>query len=541
MGTTTVPRSSATPRSAAAWFAGTRPQLNDIRVVAIVVGIGGMLVSFAGSWIPSFWGDEAASLMSAQRSLPSLFGMLYYVDAVHGTYYLFLHGWIGLFGASELSVRLPSAIGIGVAAAGVVILGNRMLSRRVGILAGIIFALLPRVTSVGEQARSYGLGIAAAIWLTVLLVWILGREGVKRRHWLMYSLGLAGAVYLFLYLALIAIVHAALVLSTSGMRAMFSRWLRAVAIAVAISLPMVVWGWAQHRQISFLARRYDIDFRRVFIEPWFAGSSELEDWTSTLWLSALCWTLVLIGGGWLLWSIRASSGRATPGPDPSGRAGAREPAMPRAAAALLLAWLILPAGILLLGNELITPMYSTRYLAFCAPAVALLIAAGICVLRGNWQQASVTVLLIALVVPGYLVQRSPFAMDGSDWREVSTVIGQQARPGDAVVFGAASRPSRMPRLAMRVYPEDYRGLWDVGLVTPYYRLSQLHDRVAGLDTVGFRLADATTVWAVAPLPAEASGVPEDVATLQRLGFRLVRDIPFHRNGVYELTRAPAAG
>jgi hypothetical protein len=32
-------------------------------------------------------------------------------------------------------------------------------------------------------------------------------------------------------------------------------------------------------------------------------------------------------------------------------------------------------------------------------------------------------------------------------------------------------------------------------------------------------------------------VPADVATLERLGFRLVRDIPFHRYGVYELTRA----
>ena len=222
MGTTTVPRSSATAGHAAAWLQRIRGPLQDIRIVAIAVGVGGMLVSFAGSWIPSFWGDEAASLMSAQRSLPSLFGMLYYVDAVHGAYYLFLHGWIELFGASELSVRLPSAIGIGVAAAGVVILGNRMLSRRVGILAGIVFALLPRVTSVGEQARSYGLGIAAAIWLTVLLVWILSRETIKRRHWLMYSLGLAAAIYLFLYLALVAIVHAVLVLSTPWTRAAFT-------------------------------------------------------------------------------------------------------------------------------------------------------------------------------------------------------------------------------------------------------------------------------------------------------------------------------
>ena len=76
-----------------------------------------MLASFAGSWVPSLWGDETVSIMSAERSLPSLFSALGHIDAVHGGYYLFLHGWIGLFGASELSVRLPSAIAVGFAAA----------------------------------------------------------------------------------------------------------------------------------------------------------------------------------------------------------------------------------------------------------------------------------------------------------------------------------------------------------------------------------------------------------------------------------------
>ena len=52
------------------------------------------VVSLLGSWIPSLWGDEAASAMSAQRSIPSLFRMLGHVDAVHGTYYLGLHAWV---------------------------------------------------------------------------------------------------------------------------------------------------------------------------------------------------------------------------------------------------------------------------------------------------------------------------------------------------------------------------------------------------------------------------------------------------------------
>src|SRR3954447_13901286 len=54
----------------------------------VAMGLLGFAIVWPGSWIPSFWGDEAASVMSAQRSMPSLLRMLGHVDAVHGAYYL---------------------------------------------------------------------------------------------------------------------------------------------------------------------------------------------------------------------------------------------------------------------------------------------------------------------------------------------------------------------------------------------------------------------------------------------------------------------
>ncbi|MES2171124.1 MAG: hypothetical protein V4479_10465, partial [Actinomycetota bacterium] len=52
------------------------------RLLAIVLGTAGALVSFAGSWIPSFWGDEAATVVSAERPLSALWAELGRVDAV---------------------------------------------------------------------------------------------------------------------------------------------------------------------------------------------------------------------------------------------------------------------------------------------------------------------------------------------------------------------------------------------------------------------------------------------------------------------------
>ena len=493
-----------------------------VRIVAAMVGAGALLVSLAGAWIPSLWGDEAVSIMSAQRPLPSLFAMLGRIDAVHGAYYLFLHSWISVFGTSELSVRLPSIIGAGLAAAGTVILGNLLFSRRTGIIAGIVLAVLPRVTYAGIEARSYALGIAAAVWLTVLLVVLMKRGRVGRMAWFGYAIVFAASIYLFLYLFLLAVVHGVALLATARSRGILRRWLWAVGIGVGLAAPVLVWGIAQHHQISFLRSRYQVDFLTVFAGQWFDVS----------WVPVLCWGLIALGIASVIRPVLTARHQAAlsgPSPDPAGTYSM--------GALLAIAWLVLPTTILLVGNAVTIPMYATRYLTFCTPAVALLIAAGIAVLPRNWMQASTIALLIALVVPVYLVQRGPYAMDGgSDWRQISSIVGTHARAGDAIVFGLASRPSRMPRLAMRAYASDYRGLNNVELATPFFTSPGLRDEAAPLHTVTARLEGSTTVWAVDPLPGARTGTAKDVAALERLGFHLVHEYPVHRNGVYELTR-----
>lgn len=61
------------------------------------------MASVIESWIPSFWGDEAASVISANRPLDSLLEMLGHVDAVHGVYYFALHAWVWSGRARDLA------------------------------------------------------------------------------------------------------------------------------------------------------------------------------------------------------------------------------------------------------------------------------------------------------------------------------------------------------------------------------------------------------------------------------------------------------
>src|ERR1700760_717241 len=129
-----------------------RPAVLDPLIVAAV----GAAVSLSGAGRPSFWYDEAATISASySRSLGQLWQMLSNVDAVHGLYYLLMHGWFQLFGASEFSSRAPSGLAVGSAAAGVVVLGNQFSSRTVALAAGVICAVLPRSTWAGIEARPY--------------------------------------------------------------------------------------------------------------------------------------------------------------------------------------------------------------------------------------------------------------------------------------------------------------------------------------------------------------------------------------------------
>jgi mannosyltransferase len=483
------------------------------RGLSTVLGVIAGLISFLGSWNPSYWGDEAASVMSAERPVPTLFEMLHSVDAVHGTYYLFLHGWINLFGASEISTRLPSAIAVGFAAAGTVVLGRLLFSRRVAVIAGLVFAVLPRVTYMGAEARSYAIATAIGVWLTVLFVTLLQRRIVTRLPWLLYGIGMSLAIYSFLYMAFLVLIHAIVLLVFRRERAIIKRWIGAGSIAFVLSLPILIFDLAQHHQVAFLGNRPKFSPNLIFVTQWFGNP----------WMAALCWVFILTAIGAAIVSWRRSRRRGI----------AYRPSM---GGMLVAAWFVLPTLLLELGNAFVAPMYTTRYLSFCTPAVALAVALGVTVLGRNWMRVAAIAVLFGLATPTYLTQRGPYAKDGgSDWRQYSAVIKENARPGDAVVFDSAIKPSQKPRLALHLYPDDFAGLVDVGLVTPYYQTGGLWDVTAPVSTLGPALNGKTRVWA-AEKTSPTGATPLDVTQLKELGYHVVREIPVHRTTVYELSR-----
>ena len=517
MTSTGRPAAVDTAAGATAPPAGPRTRSGALRRhrAAILVGLFGVAVAASGSWIPSYWGDEAASVMSAQRSLPSLGLMLGAVDAVHGLYYVLLHGWIAVFGASEFSTRFPSALGAGAAVAGTAVLGRMFGSgpaaQRLGIVAGIVLAMLPRMVFMGAEARSYAVVTALAAWSTVLLVHLLrsrravGRSGAA--GWVGYAALMTLGTYLFLYFAMLAVVHGAFVLAAFRPSSLKVRWAAAVAAAAAVSLPIAVIGVQQRHQLAFLSTRQSITPGRILVDQWFGS------WP----FAVAAWALIVLAVAHAARRLmRDSTGSPLVG--------------------LALLWLVVPTALLIAVSVLIAPTYSLRYLSLSAPAAALLVAAGLQRLPGRMLGVAGLAVVVALALPVAVAQRGPFAKDGSDWRAASEYLGSVAQPGDAVVFDASVRNSRNPRLALRLYPAGFAGLDDVQLREPYTSRAGLWDSTATVQEVAGSLALTQKVWLLQNVGSTDSIEETDIRALTSLGFVTASEHRIHRTDIVELVR-----
>lgn len=519
----------STPRvPATAW--GTARSL-PIRVLALF-GLLGFAASAIGSWIPSLWGDEAASIMSAERSWASLLPMLGTVDAVHGLYYALLHVWIDLFGASTFSVRLPSAIAIGIATAGVALLGTKLAGRTVGIIAAAMFIVLPRVTYMGEEARSYALTIALVVWLTVAFIALASSREKRVMPWVAFGALFAFACVLFIYTSLFVLVYAVIAWNMRADRPTLWRAGIALGSGGVIALPVIVISYLERNQIAFLASRSNNNPTGLFVSPWF----------DNLTLAILSWTLIVAGiviG--IAVTVRQRRGLTTP----SKLVALYRPAARRLPSLLVVAsaWLFIPGVLLWIGDR-VTPLYSPRYLSSTSPAIVILVAIGIVAIartvRAKWLVPILAVAVIAASLPTWYGQRGPYAKNGgTDWGTVAAAIEKRAAPGEAVVFDDNTRPSRKPRLALRLYPEAFTKLDDVGLITPFDETDGLWDVVVPAADSPALVDDYHTVWVVLATPS-FTNAPESQAKVlpafEEAGFTISDEVHLHRTVLYKMTR-----
>ena len=112
----------------------------------------------------SLWLDEAINVMAA-RSYSFLGILTEYAKAdFHPPlYFIIIWIWTKLFGFSEVSARLPSVI-FGLLTIWLVFLiGRKLYSKTLGILAALLLALNPLHIYYSQEARMYSMAAFAVV------------------------------------------------------------------------------------------------------------------------------------------------------------------------------------------------------------------------------------------------------------------------------------------------------------------------------------------------------------------------------------------
>jgi mannosyltransferase len=501
--TTTTPTTTTRPAGTAA--SSRRPRASSIGV-PLALGLVGTAVALVGSSTVSLWTDEAATVSAATRSLPELWALVQRIDAVHAAYYLVMHLWTSVAGVSPLALRLPSAIAVGVSVVGVhrllVVLGRPDAA----VIGAVVAAVLPRITWMGIEARSFGPSAAFAVWATVLLVVALRRGGAGR--WVGYAALLGIGTALNIYVALLAIAHAVTVVVARDVTIRRRlAWLVAAAGGGLAASPVVLLAAGQQGQLGDNRLGLVQIVRGVVVNQWFLGgtptrvtstASPTEPWA----LASLGLALV----GWALIVLAVVAGRRRDG---------------RQALFALVPVLVVPTVVVVAYSLAVSPLYNPRYFTFAAPVCAALVGLGVLALRRRAARVVAVVAIVLLCAPVYVSQRQVTGKSGTDWAEAAAVVDRGSAPGDGVYFapldpGTTTIVRRSTDNVEVTYPAAFEGLVDVTRRSDALDQDSLRGTSWSLGSDRSRLADVDRLWVVEP--ADPPTGLEDDEVLSGEGF-----------------------
>lgn len=453
----------------------------EARFDALAVAVFAIVLSAVGAARPSLWFDEAATISAATRSVSQLWDLIGHIDAVHGLYYLGMHGWFTVFPATEFWSRFSSCLAVGGAAGGVVVLGRQFGNRTVSVCAGVLFAMLPRITWAGIEARSYSWSTLAAVWLTVLLICAIRRD--RAALWALYAGLLIFSTVLNVYVVLMVIPHLVAVAMLATHRRTRLRWTVVTMTAVLVVVPFLLWCRSQSFQVGWISSLGWHTFAEVAMEQYFDHSVAF----AVLAAIVLCAPL-------LVRRLRPIDGDT------------------RRLVTIAAVWVIAPTAALLVYSAVAQPLYYPRYLCFTSPAIALMLA--VCVVavaRGRERITAVLAVFAVAATPNYLmVQRGPYAKEGMDFSQVADVISAHSSPGDCLILDNTTSWKPGPiRPITAARPAAYAHLVDPGRGMPARQRNRLWDAHLGIWGVADEVRRCTVLWTVSErdpsLPSRQTG------------------------------------
>ncbi|RIX30791.1 glycosyltransferase family 39 protein [Amnibacterium setariae] len=453
----------------------------------VLAGLGAAVVAGVQVGRPAVWRDEVASIAMAQRDWDPFRATIAHVDAVHALYYAALHLWFAVVPYSPTTLRLPSVLAAAGTAALLVVLGRRVAGPRAGLAAGALSAVLPAMIWAGGEGRSSAATALLATAATLALVHALDADRRRAVAWVAYGALLALTIAVFADAALLAPAHLVTVLLVGRGRRLPGA--AAVVAGVLPTVPLLLLAHAQSGQVSWIAQLGPPPLvPDGVVQQWFRADAVGVAWGAALVVGAV-----------------AAAVRRRP---------------VHRLLAVALPWAVLPPVALAATALTGDPLYWPRYVAFTAPAVALLVGALLAALPLPALVAAVLVLGL-VAVPQERADRQPRAKAESEIELAARLVAASRGPDDGpagIVFGQYGDVRGLTTRAAAIsYPAAFRGLEDLTARVPLARSTELFGSDLPTSAAVPRATRLRTVWILLDMDSRPKTVVP-AAGLRAAGF-----------------------
>jgi len=207
-------------------------------LVIVLLGTGLRLFDVGAE---SLWTDEMLSVDHARQS--SVHEVIEHVrakEAAPPLHYVFLHYWIMIFGDSDVSVRIPSAIFSIASIILLYVIIKLFFSERTALITAFLFSISMQQVLYAQEARLYSMFTFIALLATYFFVRSFIMSSKAYLVW--YFITLTIALYTN-YLTVVLVVLYGLVLLWKNKEK--KRWSLYTSLALLFSLPLVPFAFQQ--------------------------------------------------------------------------------------------------------------------------------------------------------------------------------------------------------------------------------------------------------------------------------------------------------
>ncbi len=466
------------PGGRAAGVSANAGMLRAAVVVAVALLTVGSFLLRIRALRGGFWVDEGLSIGIASRPIGQIPGVLLQ-DGSPPLYYVFLHGWMSLFGRSEARTHELSLLFALLTVPAAYWAGASLFGRRVGLAATALAATSPFLTAYAHETRMYSL-LALLSLLTgacFLHVFVWGR-----RRWLP---GFVLALTLALY------TH---------------NWALFLAAVCGVAFGVCLWrAEPGSRRSLLLDGLLAFGATALLFAPWLPTVLSQAAHTGSPWsrlpgIAALLHAGAIVSGGLVAFGvlvIAAGFGLV--------RMLRGDERRERTVVAVLV---VLGAGTILLawGFSQFSPAWASRYLA--AAIGPLLLAAAIGLMRAGRLGLVGLLLVLAISV---LAPTNPAYLHKSNVREVVATIRPDLHRGDLVL---SLQPEQVPVLRYYLggglrWATDLGRVPDTGIMDWRDALPRLQAATweRNLPPLLSRVGVGQQVLLVLPIPRGSRGAP----------------------------------